>query len=193
MKKKIANFELSEQQLQKEMKRVERGHRRRSVVISTIVVLLAIVTMAAVAAVLWFPVFRITGNPTLEPLEPGQVVLAYRTEQLQKDDVAAFYQENKLRIQRVAASAGDVIDLDDDGTIMVNGETIEGLNSKNLVLNGSAVTYPYQVPEGYCFVMDDHGTIHDTSALEAEFISTEQIAGKILFLLWPINRLEYLG
>lgn len=193
MKKKMANFELSEHQLQQEMKRTERSHRRRFVVTSTFLVLLIIASMAVLAAVLWFPLFRITGNTGLAQLEPGQVVLAYRTDRLQNGDIAAFYHEDELRIQRVTASAGDMIDLDDGGAIMVNHENLIDVNTKNLVLNGSTVTYPYQVPDGYYFVLDDHSAMHDVGALEAEFITTEQIAGKVLLLIWPINRLEYLG
>ena len=191
--KKIANFELSEHQLQKEMRRAERAHRRRFMITNTILALFVIIFIAVLAAVLWFPLFRVTGNTVLTQLEPGQVVLAYRTDQLQEGDLAAFYHDDKLRIQRVIASAGDMIDLNDSGAIMVDNESFMDVNTKNLVLNGSAVTYPYQVPDGYYFVLDDHSAMHDAVTLEAEFISAEQIAGKVLFRVWPISRLEYLG
>ena len=194
MKKSMVNFELTEQQLKKEMSRVENARRRRTIFGRMMMFLLVAASISVLAATFWFPVFQITGNIMAPQLENGQVVLAYRAEILQEGDLVACYHENKIRIQRVTATPGDWIDIDEQGAVFVNDMIVTGKYIEESVLNTSTHTYPYQVPDGFYFVMSDREmTRIDPNELDSCYVSKEQIAGKILFRIWPLNRLEYLG
>lgn len=194
MKKGIITLAPTEQQLEKELKRTQRNHRRRAAFRSTVSVLLVITAIAILAASLWIPIYRITGDAMEPLLERGQTVLAYRTSKLSPGDVAAFYYENQILIKRVIGVSGDWIDIDEQGRVSVNGTLLEEEYLTDAVLNPTDLTYPYQVPDGCYFVMGDHRASSTDSRISAiGCMSQEKIAGKIIFRIWPLQRLEYIG
>lgn len=194
MKKNLIELNPSEQQLEKELRRRQLHRRQRAAFRSTVCILLIIGAAAVLAATLWIPMFRITGS-SMEPLlKQGQVVVAYRTTNLHIGDVAAFYYENQVLIKRVIAESGDWLDIDRQGNVFVNGDALEEEYLSEAVLGTTDLTYPYQVPDGCYFVMgDNRGVSMDSRMSTVGCISQEKVAGKVLFRIWPIQQLEYIG
>jgi signal peptidase I len=156
--------------------------------------MLVLAASTVLAATLWFPVVEVTGSSMAPSLESGQVVLTLRTSEPEPGDITVFYHENQILVRRMIAGAGDWIDINDTGTVFVNGEKLEEPYLQRAVLRPSDLTYPYQVPDGCIFVMGDNRAISMDSRLsEIGPVSCDRILGKILFRIWPLKQLEYLG
>lgn len=179
--------EITEDQLKREIGRMEHRGRYRQACKRTASGLITIAAAAVLVATLWFPVYRVTGHAMEPLLNSGQVVLGFRTTGLQRGDVAACYYENSIILRRVIAQSGDWLDVNAKGQLTVDGEVIMESFSHRTVLGNDGLTYPYQVPDGCCIVCDDSGTG------EVGFMTKERIAAKVICRIWPLQQVSYFG
>lgn len=172
----------------KEKKRILYKKKFRDTLKSTIAVLVVVAALAILAATLWLPVLRIYGNSMTPTLSEGNIVATVKTTEFQPGDVIAFYYNNKLLVKRVIAGPGDWVDLADDGTVYVNGKELEEPYLEEKALGETNIDYPYQVPEDRWFVMGDHRSVSLDSRTKAIGpIAEEQIVGKLVWRLWPLD------
>ncbi|MEY8469119.1 signal peptidase I [Faecalibaculum rodentium] len=172
----------------KEKKRILYKKKFRDTLKSTIAVLVVVAALAILAATLWLPVLRIYGNSMTPTLSEGNIVATVKTTEFQPGDVIAFYYNNKLLVKRVIAGPGDWVDIADDGTVYVNGKELEEPYLEEKALGETNIDYPYQVPEDRWFVMGDHRSVSLDSRTKAIGpIAEEQIVGKLVWRLWPLD------
>ncbi len=172
----------------KEKKRILYKKKFRDTLKSTIAVLVVVAALAILAATLWLPVLRIYGNSMTPTLSEGNIVVTVKTTEFQPGDVIAFYYNNKLLVKRVIAGPGDWVDIADDGTVYVNGKELEEPYLEEKALGETNIDYPYQVPEDRWFVMGDHRSVSLDSRTKAIGpIAEEQIVGKLVWRLWPLD------
>ena len=188
------NSELSKQQLENEIRRVQHRRRRCKAVKRTAIVILVMAAMAVLAAILWFPVLRIRDNAMKPFLEDDQVVMAVQTQQLQPGDIIAFKDGDQVYVKRTAACAGDVVEIDQSGNVVINGERRNGDLTEEAILKEEGRTYPYLVPKGRVFLMNDNMSASETmDSWNCGSIEISQVVGKVLFRIWPLDELKYLG
>ncbi len=178
----------SAEQLEEELRR-ERYHRRyRAVVRSTIFSLLVVAAVAVIIAVLLMPVLTITGESMSTTLEDGDIVITLNNNRYDTGDVIGFYFNNNILIKRVIASAGDWVNIDEEGNVFVNGVPLEEPYVSEKALGDCNITLPYQVPDGKCFVMGDHrATSVDSRNTAVGCVSNEAVVGRLLLRVWPLN------
>lgn len=109
------------------------------------------------------------------------IVTPYYTEPKYKDIVISTKKtaaEGNL-VKRVIAVAGDVVDIKDDGTVIVNGEE---LDEPYAISDGSAhgnLSYPVTVPEDCVMLMGDNRPVSwDSRYTDIGFAETEYLMGK---------------
>ena len=189
MKEKIMNERPSSDQLEAELKRVKYKQRYRVVLKSTIYTLITVAAIAVLVATLWLPVLQIYGSSMTPTLQDGEIVVSVKTSDLKQGDIIAFYYNNKILVKRFIAGPADWVNIDQDGNVFINNVALDEPYLEERSFGNADVELPYQVPDGRVFVMGDHrSTSVDSRHTVVGCVSEEQIVGKIVFRLWPMNQ-----
>ena len=185
-KKEIAVAEVPA--LEAELKRVGHNSRFRKLLQSTIYTLIVVAAVAVLVAVLFLPVLRIYGSSMTPTLNEGEIVISIKGVGIEPGDVIGVYYGSKLLIKRCIATAGQWVDIDMDGNVYVDNQL---LNEPYLIEHAYGETnieLPYQVPAASIFVMGDHrSTSVDSRNTSVGCIETENVVGKIVFRVWPLE------
>lgn len=176
-------------ELQAELKREKYKYHYRNVLKSTVFTLVVVAAFAILVATLWLPVLQIYGTSMTPTLNEGQIVVSVKSSEFEQGDLVAFYIGNKILVKRVIAQAGDNVVIQEDGTVIVNGRELEEPYLTEKALGECDLEFPYQVPESRYFLMGDHrATSVDSRSSVVGCIANEQIVGKIVFCVWPLDR-----
>ena len=195
MKKKHSINDMpATEQLEEELKREKYKHRYRSVLRSTVYTLVIVAAVAVLTATLWLPVLQIYGSSMTPTLQDGEIIFTVKTSKFEPGDVIAFYYNNKILVKRVICGPADWVNIDGDGTVYVNGTELDEPYLTEKALGDCNIQLPYQVPDVKVFVMGDHrSTSVDSRNTAVGCVAQEQIVGKIIFRIWPLNRLGVVG
>ena len=171
--------------LQKELKRELYKRRFRRILRSSFNALIVVAAIAALIATLLLPVLQIAGTSMEPSLKDGNIVVLAKTDRINNGDLCAFYYSNKILIKRVVGIPGDYI--------WNSVELIEPYLSEK-ALGECDIEFPYQVPENHYFMMGDHRkTSIDSRSSVIGCIAEDQIIGKILFRVWPLEDFQWMG
>ena len=180
--------------LQKELKRERYKRRFRRLLRSTTNALIVVASIAALIATLVLPVLQIAGTSMEPSLMDGDIVLLVKTNRLKTGDLCAFYYSNKILIKRIIGVPGDYLWINPDGTVYLNGTELYEPYITEKALGECDVEFPYQVSENHYFMMGDHReTSIDSRSTVIGGIAEDQIIGKILCKIWPLNEFQWMG
>ncbi len=155
---------------------------------STVSSLIVVSAIAVLIATLVLPVLRVTGNSMNPTMENDQLVICRRQGTFESGDIIAFYHNNKILLKRVIAVSGDVVDIDSDGNVYVNGEMLEEKYVINKAKGECDIEFPYEVPADRYFVMgDNRETSVDSRSDEIGCIAEENVIGTVILRLWPLK------
>jgi len=179
----------SEEMLDFEIGRLERSELYKRFVFGILAGLAAVVAAIIIATNLWVAVLQIDGSSMNPFLRMDEIVLAVRTDKPAKNDVVAFYINNKIYIKRVIAAGGDAVDMTQDGTVTVNGTILKEPYVAELCLGSCDIDFPVQVPPGTFFVLGDNRPASlDSRDSAFGTVGRERIIGKIVCRIWPLRR-----
>lgn len=181
---------VSNDEVKEELSRLKERERYLKKVQKTLSILVVVAAISVLVATLWMPVLKIYGSSMDPTLESGQIVVSIKTKKLKSGDVVAFWQGNKLLVKRVIASPGQKVDIDVNGKVFVDGKAISESYLDSESLGNTDIDFPHQVEESRWFCMGDNreSSIDSRSAVIGD-ISKEQIEGKVLFSVWPLNKI----
>lgn len=178
------------QQLEAELKREKYRGRYWKMLRGTVAVLVVVAATAVLISNLLLPILRIYGSSMTPTLVNGNIVAAVRNGTYQRGDIIAFYYNNKILVKRVIGMPGEWVDMDENGNVTIDGEPLEEPYLTGKSLGECDIELPYQVPEGRYFVMGDHRSVSsDSRSSQVGCVSEEQIVGKLLFRLWPLDEI----
>lgn len=178
----------SKKQLEAELARVRYQQRYRTVLRSTICTLIVVAAVAVLVATIWMPVLQIYGSSMTPTLSEGDIVVCFKTSDIKRGDLVAFYLGNKLLVKRCVALPGQTVDIDGDGNVTLDGVPLDEPYVTEKSLGDCNIELPYQVPDNRYFCMGDHRkTSVDSRNTAVGCVTEEQIVGKIVFRVWPLS------
>ncbi|MCD7751622.1 MAG: signal peptidase I [Lachnospiraceae bacterium] len=181
----------SESEIREERERLRYRRRYRQTMRTTIYSMIVVAAVAVLLATMFLPVLQVSGTSMEPTLEDGDIILLVKTGDFETGDLVGFYYQNKLLLKRVIGGPGDVIDIDDEGNVYVNGELIDEPYLTVKALGETDLTYPYQVPESRYFVMgDNRATSIDSRSSAIGCIEEDQIVGKVILRVWPFDQIS---
>ena len=185
-----------------------RGHRVPvpAVVAIAAVVVAALLVLAAVflPRIVAFNCYHVPSESMVDTLLVDDYVYSDRAfakgEGVQAGDIVTFVDGNNstqdsqtILVKRIVATAGQTVTLE-GGKVLVDGVALDEpyATGQSLPLEGSQVTYPYTVPEGYVWCMGDN---RENSADSRYFgaVPLGNITGKVVGICWPLTRAGAVG
>ena len=175
-------------EIKRELKRLNEQSRFRQTLKNTLFTLITIAALATLIAIFVFPVFQVHGSSMNPTLSEGDILVSVRTGEPARGDIVACYYGNKLILRRLVAVGGDVVQIAEDGRLIVNDEEIAEPYVKSLALGTCDIEFPFTVPVGECFLLgDNRESALDSRSTILGTIPNDQIAGRVILRVWPFE------
>ena len=178
--------------VEKELKREQYKTRYKRTLKSTIFALITAAAVAVLVATLWLPVLKIFGSSMSPTLAKGEIVVSVKAKNLEPGDIVAFYYGNKLIVKRYIAGPRSWVPIREDAVVFLNDSMLVEPYISERDFGICDLELPYQVPEEAYFLMGDHRkTSVDSRHSSVGCVSEEQIVGKIVFRVWPLEKFGF--
>ncbi|MCI8956691.1 MAG: signal peptidase I [Eubacterium sp.] len=159
-------------------------------ILATLIIVAAVTVLLSSFA---FSVLRVTGVSMRPTLDTQEVIIVAKKYNLQCGDIVAFYYNNEILIKRVIATSGQIVDINEQGDVYVDGKQLDEPYVMDKNRGKCDINLPFQVPEGKFFVMgDSRKSSVDSRNSTIGCISDKYIEGKVIFRLWPFNKISLL-
>ena len=178
------------EQIKQERRKIRQRKAFRKFIIRTISVLIVVAAISVLIATYWLPVLKVYGSSMSPTMEPGEVIVTVKSDAYKNGDIVAFWQGNKLLIKRVIAEPGQWVDIDSDGVVSVDGQNLNESYLSEKTRGTCDIELPHQVKESHWFLMgDNRESSLDSRTTFIGDVSKNQIESKILFRIWPVNKI----
>lgn len=183
----------SSEQLGRELKRLKDRKRFFKLLYSTLASLAVVAAVSVLISMLFLPVLRVTGSSMTPTLHNDELVVCRRMGGFERGDIIAFYHNNKILLKRVIGLPGEVVSIDGEGRVSVNGELLDEPYIDEAALGTCDIEFPYQVPDSRIFVMGDHRSDSiDSRTKEIGCVAEEMIVGKVIWCIYPLGSMKVL-
>ncbi len=124
--------------------------------------------------------------------------ISYRFRDPQRYDIIVFpfkYQENTFYIKRIIGLPGETVQIDEQGTIYINGEVLPENYGREIIRAETVgiAANPIILGEDEYFVMGDNRNCSMDSRTEiVGNIKRKDIIGRAWIRIWPLNKLGIL-
>ena len=178
------------EQLRAELERISEP-RAGSVFVRVLLVLLVLILIIGALVAMLLPGFVIYGDSMLPALAEGDVALSWPYFTPKNGDMIAFRFGERILIKRVIGSAGDRIEILEDGQVMRNGNSLEESYAMRSATTPPETENPCIVPDNAFYVLGDNRISSVDSRNEIiGYVSQDQVVGKIFLVFWPFSHIH---
>lgn len=182
---------LNSKDLREELAREEAKYRLRKTLLNIAGVLMVVAAITTLVATRILNLLQVNGSSMSPTLADGECVILLQTKEVETGDIIGFHYGGEVLLKRIIGRGGDLIEIDPEGIVSVNGQELEETYLTEKSLGKCQLEFPYQVPEGMLFVMGDNRIVSMDSRLRAiGCVEEAQIMGRVVCRIWPWDRIE---
>lgn len=132
-------------------------------------------------------------EPTIAEHSALIALRVHHLEKLQRGDIIVFTAQTPgldgtTLIKRLIGLPGDCVEVDENGTVTINGEVQPEDYVVYQGINPNRTPYTYYVPEGcYLFMGDNRANSLDSRYWSYPYVSADAIQGRAVFTLFPFG------
>lgn len=176
-------------QLNEELERTKKQEQKSRSIGHGFWVLIVVAAVAFLIASFFVSVIQVSGHSMENTCSDGDILIVLRRMKPKDGDITAFYYNNSIMLKRVIATTGEMVDIDDEGTVIVNGQNFGEPYVINKSKEGCDIELPLQVPEERYFLLGDNRKISvDSRSSTIGCVSDGDILGRVVFRVWPLSR-----
>lgn len=117
--------------------------------------------------------------------------ISYRFGEPERFDIVVFqfqHEENTYYIKRIIGLPGETVQIDEDGTIYINGSELEESYGKEVIRDAGLAAEPFTLGENEYFVLgDNRNGSCDSRDPAVAAVSEDWILGKAWVRIWPVS------
>jgi signal peptidase I len=149
----------------------------------------AVIIAIVVNRTLFFLVEVPSGSmfPTIKEGDRLLVTKIYNPQKLNRGDIVVFKSKelNMTLVKRLIALPGDTVDIEDDGTLIINGEK----KDEPYVIQKGLKSGHFEIPKNcYFFLGDNRRDSSDARYWKMPYIQGSDIIAKAQFRVYPFDR-----
>ena len=172
-----------------ELNREQKRHHSRGALGTVLLVIVVLAALGAVVVTQWVPVLKIKDSSMTRTLRKNDIVLAVSGSDVALGDICAIPYGNRTLARRVIAQAGQIVDIDENGTVTVDGVLLDEPYVAVPAQGEYEISFPCTVPDSCCFVLCDNRS-YDLDSRDSSFgcVLREDIIGRVTLRIWPLSR-----
>lgn len=121
------------------------------------------------------------GNASYPMIKDGDLVITYKLGKPDLGEEIAYRHDGELKFGRIVAKAGDEVEITDQ-CLKVNGYNVVEDVVYPTTSEGAVITFPYIVPQGTVFVLNDFRSDPEDSRTYGA-IPRSDVEGEIIFIM----------
>lgn len=143
---------------------------------------------------------RVEGSSMEQTLHDGDALIlnkiSYRFNDPERFDIIVFpfqRDESDKYIKRIIALPGETVQIDEKGTIYINGKVLEENYGAEVIEDPGVAASPITLGSDEYFVMgDNRNWSSDSRTEEVGLIKRDKILGKAFMRIWPLKSFKIL-
>lgn len=143
---------------------------------------------------------QVSGSSMESTLSDGDNLIvdkiSYRFHDPERYDIIVFpykYEKNTYYIKRIIGLPGEVVQIDEDGTIYVDGEVLEESYGREVILDPGEAEEPIALGEDEYFVLgDNRNASSDSRDPSVGKILGGDIVGRAWVRIYPFNKIGFI-
>ena len=149
-----------------------------------LMVKVSVITLIAAIIWGWVGCVYITHDNNMYPhIKDGDLVITYKLDPYIIGDVVLYETPKGMKIGRIIAKPGDVVQITEDGLYTVNDVMpYENVFYDTRPADKNGIEFPYTVPEGKMFVLNDMRETTTDSRVNGA-VSVDSFCGKIVMIV----------
>lgn len=180
-------------QVVRERERLREQSAYRTALRHTVYILLVVAAVAVLVCTTFLPLLQVSGDSMEPTLTDGDVILLVKMPAFDTGELVGLHYDGKILLKRVIGGPGDYVNIDEQGNVFVNDHLLAEPYVSDKSLGECDIQFPYQVPDECYFVLGDHRSVSiDSRSSLVGCIRREQIIGRILLRIWPLNTLQWI-